>query len=135
MATKTPQDKPLRLIPGRFYRSRTGAVWCCFGLDPEKSEHAQADCVRVSDGRIEYFFPDGRYDEAGKREHTLIAEVSPDGSILTTATPASAIEEARELASHYGPGSQNRNLLLELAHMLEKRIEKIKELEAAAAQT
>jgi hypothetical protein len=65
----------IKLIPGHFYRDRAGYKWCCFSLDVHKSEHAQANCVRTVDGRVEYFFADGRYDAAGKREHTLVEEI------------------------------------------------------------
>jgi len=65
----------MKLEPGHFYESRGGDVWCCYKSDLKAEKHCCAYCVRVSDGRIEYFFADGRYDEAGKREHTLLREV------------------------------------------------------------
>lgn len=64
----------MKLQLGKFYRSRAGDIWCCYRVRPEQPEHAAADCVRVNDGRVEYFYLDGRYDSAGKREHTLIKE-------------------------------------------------------------
>lgn len=67
----------IELQPGRFYRSRDGEKWCCFSR-PGTAPHCAAHCVRVRDGRVEYFFIDGRYDSAGSREHTLIEEVSAE---------------------------------------------------------
>lgn len=66
----------MRLKPGKFYRDRSCQIWCCFQVDLTKNAHAQADCVRVSDGCVEYFFLDGRYDVKGLRENTLIEEVT-----------------------------------------------------------
>lgn len=65
----------VRLVPGHFYRSRNEELWCCFAVDLSRSDHCQADCIRVSDHRVEYFFVDGRYDRRGGREHTLVSEV------------------------------------------------------------
>jgi NTP pyrophosphatase (non-canonical NTP hydrolase) len=65
----------MKLKPGRFYRSKNEEVWCCFSFSHSKDLHCQADCVRVRDGRVEYFFEDGRYDGEGKREHTLVLEL------------------------------------------------------------
>jgi hypothetical protein len=62
----------VKLEPGGFFQSRDGETWCCFKVDEKKPVHAQANCIRVADERVEYFFLDGRYDEAGKREHTLV---------------------------------------------------------------
>lgn len=71
----------LALKPGKFYRARDGHIWCCFNVNRTQPAHAQAWCVRVDSAhrehRVEYFFLDGRYDEAGKREHTLIEVVEP----------------------------------------------------------
>lgn len=69
----------VKLAPGKFYKSRDGEVWCCFRVREDMPEHAQADCVRVEDHRVEYFYADGRYDGGGKREHTLVAECGPKG--------------------------------------------------------
>jgi len=66
--------RKLELVPGHFYTAKDGERWCCFKVDASKPEHARADCVRVRDGRVEYFFLDGRYDSGGKREHTLLRE-------------------------------------------------------------
>lgn len=63
---------PLTLEEGGFYESRDGNKWCCFKLDPAAGQHAAARCIRVDDERVEYFYLDGRYDAAGKREHTLV---------------------------------------------------------------
>lgn len=60
---------------GVFYRSYDGELWCCFKTDSRKPEHCRASCVRASDGRVEHFYMDGRYDAEGKREHTLVDEV------------------------------------------------------------
>lgn len=75
----------LSLTPGTFYRSRDTSIWCCFAVRPTAEPHARAICIRVSDHRIEYFYSDGRYDEAGKRQHTLVAEAP-----LLKAAPARA---------------------------------------------
>lgn len=66
----------VKLIPGHFYRSFDGQLWCCFKVDGSAKEHCQAQCIRTSDDLIEYFYLDGRYDEAGKREHTLIEDMT-----------------------------------------------------------
>ena len=64
----------MKLEPGHFYTSRNDEMWCCYKVDNKAAKHARAFCIRVSDGRIEYFFADGRYDESGQREHTLVSE-------------------------------------------------------------
>jgi len=66
----------MTLQPGGFYVSIDCELWCCFRVDPDAAEHVRARCVRVSDGRIESFYGDGRYDAAGTREHTLLVEAS-----------------------------------------------------------
>jgi hypothetical protein len=65
------------LRPGRFYRARNGTVWCCFKIDLERSEDAQATCVLAGPHRpvVEFFFLDGRFDAAGEHDHALIEEV------------------------------------------------------------
>ena len=63
------------LEPGKFYRSRADETWCCYRVDTLGPVQAQAWCIRVSDGRTEYFFADGRYDEDGVREHCLVAVI------------------------------------------------------------
>lgn len=60
------------LSVGGTYQSRDGSEWVCFKVDMAAGQHAQARCIRPEDERIEYFYLDGRYDAAGKREHTLI---------------------------------------------------------------
>lgn len=70
----------MKLEAGKFYISVDGFVWCCYKIDMKKEEHAQADCIRLYDNRIEYFYLDGRYDSAGNREHTLRA--CPRGFIM-----------------------------------------------------
>jgi hypothetical protein len=65
-----------RLLPGRFYRAWDHELWCCFKVTGSAKPHCQAACVRVSDSRVEDFYIDGRYDEAGKREHCLIEDIS-----------------------------------------------------------
>lgn len=67
-----------KLKPGKFYRSFCNEIWCCFDIDSRREPHMQAYCVRVDVHRIEYFYMDGRYDEAGKREHCLIDCVDND---------------------------------------------------------
>lgn len=75
----------LILMPGHFYRSFKHEVWCCFKVSL-KPEHAAAHCVRTSDGRVEYFYRDGRYDGLGKREHRLVEQVYPYRGITSAAT-------------------------------------------------
>lgn len=79
--------EPLRLKPGTFYASRNGYVWCCFRVALGEPEQARAACIRVSDGRVETFYPDGRYDYSGKREHTLIREMEPECAIISDRPP------------------------------------------------
>lgn len=64
----------VRMFAGRFYRSKDGDIWCCFKVDPTRPEHCQASCIRVDDARVETFYADGRYDDAGQREHTLVMQ-------------------------------------------------------------
>ncbi len=61
-------NKQLTLVPGKFYRARNGTIWCCYRLD------AVARCIEVETSRVEYFYLDGRYDHADKRECGLISE-------------------------------------------------------------
>jgi hypothetical protein len=70
------RKQELKLEPGKFYRAKNGAIWCCFRLDPIVTgrEHCVARCVELESTRVEYFYADGRYDHAGRREHTLIEE-------------------------------------------------------------
>lgn len=70
-------DDGVELRAGGFYRSRAGFVWCCYRINEDAPEHAKALCIEVESGGKEYFFKDGRYDSAGKREHTLVMEVRP----------------------------------------------------------
>lgn len=67
---------------GKFYRDKSGNVWCCFRLDMNRPAHCVADCVLTAGNsqRIEYFFLDGRYDGGGKRELCLVEEV-PAGTV------------------------------------------------------
>lgn len=69
--------KELQLQPGKFYRDRDGGKWCCYRVRENPEPHAAADCIRVSDSRIEYFYSDGRYDGGGKRRETLVEECEP----------------------------------------------------------
>jgi hypothetical protein len=71
LAGCTPLHSTATLRPGSFYVSREGSLWCCYSVDPEREEQCKALCVRVSDGHVEYFYLNGRYDTDGKREHTL----------------------------------------------------------------
>ncbi len=66
----------MKLQAGHYYKSRDNDVWCCYRINFEEEDHGQARCIRVRDGRNEYFFLDGRYDTDGKREHCLIEEVT-----------------------------------------------------------
>ena len=72
----------LELYPGRFYESKCGQLWCCYGLVLFREAHSQAQCIHVASGRIETFFCDGRYDAAGKREHTLVREVVASHAVV-----------------------------------------------------
>jgi hypothetical protein len=65
----------LTLTPGKFYRSKDGHAWCCVRVRRRAEPQARADCVRVADLRVEYFYSDGRYDSEGKREHSLVEEI------------------------------------------------------------
>jgi hypothetical protein len=67
----------LRLQPGHFYLSKGGDIWCCYRLRKLAPEHAAADCINTMTSEVEYFYIDGRYDEAGQREHTLVKECGP----------------------------------------------------------
>ena len=67
-------SRPL-LVPGKFYRAMNHYAWCCYKVTASNEPHCKAYCVRVEDGRIEYFYIDGRYDSDGKSEHTLIDEL------------------------------------------------------------
>jgi hypothetical protein len=88
----------VKLEPGHFYTSRNGETWCCYKTNEGRQAHSEAYCVRVSDGRVEYFFADGRYDEKGEREHTLVSEVP--GAIQAER------EACAQIAEEYGsPGA------------------------------
>jgi hypothetical protein len=67
-------NQGLKLQPGKFYFDKENKRWCCFKVDPEAPVQAQAWCVKVNTHEVEYFFLDGRYDESGNREHTLVRE-------------------------------------------------------------
>lgn len=74
----------MKLELGKFYRARSGQIWCCFRINLNHSEHCQAYCV-LTDGnseRVEYFYLDGRYDSGGIRVHCLLEEV-PAGTKST----------------------------------------------------
>lgn len=62
----------MKLKPGTFYKSKCNEIWCCYFVDIKAPSHAAAYCIRVSDSKVEYFYLDGRYDEAGKSQHCLI---------------------------------------------------------------
>jgi hypothetical protein len=79
----------LTIQAGHFYKSRAGETWCCFRVDEERegNDHCRASAVQVHGAeRAEYFFLDGRYDKAGKREHTLIEECTSTGEPLLRST-------------------------------------------------
>jgi hypothetical protein len=65
----------MKLVPGHFYKDRAGYIWCCWNSTPKLEPHQRFQCIRLPEGRFEYFFEDGSYDEKGLREHTLIEEV------------------------------------------------------------
>lgn len=64
------------LLPGHFYRSYEGNLWCCFKIAGGADQHAQAYCVEVNSHRVEYFYLDGRYDKDGKRSECLIEDMT-----------------------------------------------------------
>lgn len=68
----------IELKMGSFYEDRDGSTWCCFIVDPTKDLHCQARCIKIMSDRVEYFYVDGRYDEKGLREHTLIRELTQE---------------------------------------------------------
>lgn len=68
----------MELNLGKFYTAKDGAIWCCFRVDNKAPSHASAYCIRVEDSRVEYFYLDGRYDEAGKSNNCLISEIKYD---------------------------------------------------------
>lgn len=68
---KLPEGQ--QLIPGRFYRSFSGEIWCCFKVD---GSALTAHCVNVSSHRVEYFYLDGRYDSKGVRSECLIEDMT-----------------------------------------------------------
>lgn len=65
------------LKPGRFYRAKSGDIWCCFRVNRSKPIHCVADCILTTGNseRVEYFYLDGRYDGNDNREHCLIEEL------------------------------------------------------------
>jgi hypothetical protein len=75
----------MKLAAGKYYVSRDGFVWCCYRFDPNAEEHACAHCIRVADDRIEYFYEDGRYEEKGEREHTLVRRIQFNYELKTPA--------------------------------------------------
>jgi len=98
----------VKLQAGHFYKSRRGDVWCCFRVDEERpatggtsgNEHCRAFAIECSGAtRVEYFFLDGRYDRAGKRERTLLTECTPTGKSI----PAKPKTKAAKVAKQ-GPG-------------------------------
>ena len=68
-------NKGLRLQPSKYYLDKEGSSWCCFKIDLNAPMQAQAWCVKVKTHEVEYFYLDGRYDEKGGREKTLVKEV------------------------------------------------------------
>lgn len=59
--------------PGKFYIDREGSRWCCYKVNYTAEDHCRAHAIRVNDGRTEYFYSDGRYDQDGKSGLTLIS--------------------------------------------------------------
>jgi hypothetical protein len=77
METKVLPTK-LSLKPGHFYKDRQGTVWCCYRVrNQDPKNDSAADCIRIDDERVEYFYLDGRYDSEGLRELCLVEEVTP----------------------------------------------------------
>ncbi len=72
------QTQKIQLKIGGLYEAKDKERWACFQVDMSKPEHAVALCIQQSTLRIEYFYLDGRYDSRGKREHTLIKEITAD---------------------------------------------------------
>lgn len=82
----------LKLKPGKFYQSRDGFVWCCFRMEPGRgAAHERAACVRVSDGRVECFYGDGRSDFAGTSSTTLVREMQDEVRAMPKLTPVATI--------------------------------------------
>jgi hypothetical protein len=64
----------MRLELGKFYESKDGNRWCCFKVNENAPSHAAAYCVNIETNKVEYFYLDGRYDEYGIDNYTLIKE-------------------------------------------------------------
>jgi len=67
----SPNAKDLTLVPGRFYVSAIGQVWCCYNTDKDA-----ASCVRVNDDYPLKFSINGRDLRTG--ETILIAAIGED---------------------------------------------------------
>lgn len=67
----------LALRQGGVYVDREGGEWVCWRVRPGQPDRSRADCIRVSDGRNDYFYLDGRYDMRGERELCLVREARP----------------------------------------------------------
>jgi hypothetical protein len=66
-----PNAKDLTLVPGRFYTSVIGQIWCCYNTDKDA-----ASCVRVDDDYPSKFSIDGKDLRTG--EMILIAAIGED---------------------------------------------------------
>ena len=75
LARKQLRPGKLRLEPGKFYKSRSADVWCCYRVGDAMP--CLAHCIRTRDDRREYFYLDGRYDIDGLSAHCLVTEVLP----------------------------------------------------------
>jgi len=60
------------LVPGKFYESKNGKIWCCFHFDPAKEDYAQALCVCCTTSQVQHFFRNG-WCEIGPDENTLVS--------------------------------------------------------------
>jgi len=68
----------INLVPGKFYLSKNGLIWCCFHFDSTKEP--QARCVRCTDGKVESFSHDGRHDKEENALVSLLPYWGADGS-------------------------------------------------------
>lgn len=66
-----PNTKDLILVPGRFYASVIGQIWCCYNTDKNA-----ASCVRVDDDCSSKFSINGRDLRTG--EIILTAAIGED---------------------------------------------------------
>jgi hypothetical protein len=72
------EKQKMTLKQGHLYKDKQDSLWCCFFIrSKDPNNHMAADCIRVDDKRIEYFYLDGRYDEEDRSKMCLVKEVTP----------------------------------------------------------